>query len=786
MADSDAAASPVAAVEEPVKGAEAFQDDAAGTVESSESSEIVPAALDHKRKLGDLEPHDDEEAPLKKKEVATDGPAPDAFESEPEAKEIAAVAGDAELLRLEGEIDGSGMLTIEIPATVPEEVKSDDMRDPEPKPEKIDAEKLRPDEGTNGLAADGGHEVQKSEASSMNGQLSSAQNVQQVPAENLEHPTSEVSQQGSLPSAGQPHSVELTTTSRMIQVPNSKVGVLIGKAGDTIRYLQINSGAKIQITRDADADPRSSSRPVELIGSLENINKADQLIKDVIAEADAGGSPSLVARGFSTVHSGSEQTEIKVPNEKVGLIIGKGGETIKNLQTRSGARIQLIPQHLPEGDSSKERTVRITGNKKLIESAKEMIKEVMNQAPTRPSPLSQDVRPHGPTTAHQWGRQATVSARPTMGYDYQQRGTYPPPQTTQYPQPYGGYSQQPPSRGGYSAGWDQRPAAPAQSTHPSGGYDYYGQRGQATENLPSNPIPNPSLTSTPVPVNYNYGQSQASAYGQPTPYAQSAPPQQNYGHGYNEPKYDNQAPSQQFYGQQPLNSQPGVYGQQASVPQPGYGQQQTYGKPSYGAAPPQEMTPSYGPPRASQPGDPMYQGPAPSYGSSASAQPYPYGSSVPPQQAAPGYNQSYGGPTSGAVDGYAQLPSAGYPQHGGPAAPGYGGQPAPAYAQPSSQSGGYGQYPSSQQGYGEPISSNVNYGYHSGPADAGHGNTVPTSGYGASLPASGQPGYAQAPPTPLGYYEQSAPPQSGFGGHPGTAPVGYAKSVSPQPGYGGQ
>ena len=55
------------------------------------------------------EPHDDEEAPLKKKEVATDGPAPDAFESEPEAKEIAAVAGDAELLRLEGEIDGSGI-----------------------------------------------------------------------------------------------------------------------------------------------------------------------------------------------------------------------------------------------------------------------------------------------------------------------------------------------------------------------------------------------------------------------------------------------------------------------------------------------------------------------------------------------------------------------------------------------------------------------------------------------------------------------------------------------------
>lgn len=109
MADSDAAASPVAAVEEPVKGVEALQDDAAATLESSEPIEIAPTAPDHKRKLEDLEPHGDEEAPLKKKEVTTEAPAPDAGESGLEAKEIAAGAGDAELPCLEGEIDGSGI-----------------------------------------------------------------------------------------------------------------------------------------------------------------------------------------------------------------------------------------------------------------------------------------------------------------------------------------------------------------------------------------------------------------------------------------------------------------------------------------------------------------------------------------------------------------------------------------------------------------------------------------------------------------------------------------------------
>lgn len=63
-----------------------------------------------------------------------------------------------------------------------------------------------------------------------------------------------------------------------------QVGVLIGKAGDTIRYLQYNSGAKIQITRDSDADPYCATRPVEIIGSLDNINKAEKLINAVIAE----------------------------------------------------------------------------------------------------------------------------------------------------------------------------------------------------------------------------------------------------------------------------------------------------------------------------------------------------------------------------------------------------------------------------------------------------------------------------------------------------------------------
>lgn len=72
--------------------------------------------------------------------------------------------------------------------------------------------------------------------------------------------------------------------SKKIEVPNARVGVIIGRGGETIKYLQLQSGAKIQVTRDMDADPNSRSRGVELVGTPEQIAEAEQLISDVLAE----------------------------------------------------------------------------------------------------------------------------------------------------------------------------------------------------------------------------------------------------------------------------------------------------------------------------------------------------------------------------------------------------------------------------------------------------------------------------------------------------------------------
>ncbi|KAG5573641.1 hypothetical protein H5410_063407 [Solanum commersonii] len=166
--------------------------------------------------------------------------------------------------------------------------------------------------------------------------------------------------------------------SKKIEIPNGRVGVIIGKGGETIKYLQLQSGAKIQVTRDMDADPNSTNRAVELMGTPDQIAKAEQLITEVLSEADSGGS-GLVSRRLPGQQSGGEQFSLKVPNNKVGLVIGKGGETIKSMQARTGARIQVIPLHLPPGDTSQERTVQIDGSSEQIEAAKQLVYEVISE-----------------------------------------------------------------------------------------------------------------------------------------------------------------------------------------------------------------------------------------------------------------------------------------------------------------------------------------------------------------------------------------------------------------------
>lgn len=73
--------------------------------------------------------------------------------------------------------------------------------------------------------------------------------------------------------------------------------------------------------------------------------------------------------------------EVIVPRSSVGVIIGKGGETIRKLSFESGAKIQFKQD---EDQSAPERTAVIQGSPDQIQKATQLISDLVNRVIDRP------------------------------------------------------------------------------------------------------------------------------------------------------------------------------------------------------------------------------------------------------------------------------------------------------------------------------------------------------------------------------------------------------------------
>ncbi|KAM7490526.1 hypothetical protein LguiA_033447 [Lonicera macranthoides] len=534
--------------------------------------------------------------------------------------------------------------------------------------------------------------------------------------------------------------------SKKIEIPNGRVGVIIGKAGETIKYLQLQSGARIQVTRDMDADPNSPTRGVELMGTPDQIAKAEQLINDVLVEAESGGS-GIVSRRITGQQGGAEQFVMKVPNNKVGLIIGKGGETIKNMQARSGARIQVIPLHLPPGDTSTERTVQIDGSSEQIETAKQLVNEVISEV-LHETFIRRSWRLGLYLCIESELNISIILARgisfalaqlglvllalcfsvgcwilqlrwvlynrlrnAAMGGGYPQQGYQAQPPTNWAPsgqpmhQPGYGYVQP----GAYPSGPSPQYNMP-QQPYPSS----YPQQPTSGGGYPSSwdPSTTPQTQQTTQLGGYNYYNQQQTPLG----------PTDITAYGYNQ--------QGQGYTQYSASTPQSGYGQLSQAnPLPGYDQQQGYSN----------STPGYSTPLKQTPGG---QTPPP-YNTSQQSSPNP---SYPIKGTTTTTQPGYGVPPT-SQSGYGTQATSGY-------GPGYGVPQAqkpptqPAYAQPQ-------QSPSVQPGYphSQPPTAQSAYAQ----PDSGAPQQAPPSGYGTT--ASAGPGYA---PVPYGAHPAGQPSYAGL------------------------
>jgi far upstream element-binding protein len=162
----------------------------------------------------------------------------------------------------------------------------------------------------------------------------------------------------------------------VVEVPNDKVGLVIGRAGATIKELEQRSGCRVQITPDSLWQGKSEPRPIQLQGYQYQLDICKSIISEKVqVPADKLSSTQTFQGGTTTtprsyVTTNANETVVHVPNESVGLVIGKSGQTIKYLETTTGARIQ-IAKECPAG--SNMRPITLTGPPHLVESAKNMI-----------------------------------------------------------------------------------------------------------------------------------------------------------------------------------------------------------------------------------------------------------------------------------------------------------------------------------------------------------------------------------------------------------------------------
>lgn len=168
-----------------------------------------------------------------------------------------------------------------------------------------------------------------------------------------------------------------------IRVKSALVGLIIGRNGENLRKVESETGARVQFIQAHDK--HIPERQCTISGPLRARESAKAAIFSIIEEN--GGTPAQPEKGAYTagmpgrakvnlpaLRDGEASTQIMVPDKTVGLIIGRGGETIKDLQERSGCHVNIVGENK---SVSGLRPVNLIGSERATAIAKEMILEIV-------------------------------------------------------------------------------------------------------------------------------------------------------------------------------------------------------------------------------------------------------------------------------------------------------------------------------------------------------------------------------------------------------------------------
>ena len=150
-----------------------------------------------------------------------------------------------------------------------------------------------------------------------------------------------------------------------LRVPNACIGYVIGKGGEMLYRLQASTGTSMFVAKESEMKPGETLRTIIVKGSQEAVEECKRRVDEIVTSklnpdpANAYVPPSKGApRDLDTAFV----MKIAVPNEKVGIVIGRQGTTVKGIQERTGCQI-LIPNEA-DANNPMIRTLSIGSNTK--------------------------------------------------------------------------------------------------------------------------------------------------------------------------------------------------------------------------------------------------------------------------------------------------------------------------------------------------------------------------------------------------------------------------------------
>lgn len=156
----------------------------------------------------------------------------------------------------------------------------------------------------------------------------------------------------------------LVETEFRMLIAENKVGLVIGKGGDFIRYVRTRSNAKVHVEAPVEGCPE---RVVQCV-SEEDANSPTIGAIDAILEC-------LQRLLYEDRANAGQVHKLRFlcPANQIGGVLGKRGATIKQMRDQSGATLVVLPrQEVPKCGRENDEILEITGRKESCITAVRM------------------------------------------------------------------------------------------------------------------------------------------------------------------------------------------------------------------------------------------------------------------------------------------------------------------------------------------------------------------------------------------------------------------------------